>query len=93
MKDEIRDGEEARQLMENRIFRQAVEKVEENIVNAMKRAAVNDEVLCNRLVISLQLLNQIVKGIETVIQTGKMAEIDAQRGVKARLKAFAGLGR
>ncbi len=90
MKDEARLGEEARQLLENRVFRDAVTKVEQNIISAMKRAAVNDELLCNRLVISLQLLEQVVKGIESVVQTGKMAEIATQRDVKSKLRAVMG---
>jgi len=77
--EEIKLGEQAAQILENPVYKDAIERVRENIVNSMTNSAIGDEKTHNRLVIALQLLNQINKQLTDVMQTGKLAAIQTDR--------------
>lgn len=90
-KDEIIRGREAEQLMRNPIFKEAFEKVEVGITDAMKMSALGDEKTHNTLVISLQLLEQLKRHIKTTMETGKMAQIQVKREtMRQKLQRAAG---
>ena len=72
---EIKRGERASEVLENPLFKEAITKVREGIINSMSISALGDAETHNRLVIAMQLLNQIEKGLKDVVQTGKMAAI------------------
>ena len=72
---EVKRGEQAAQVLENPLFKESVEKVREGIIKSMATSPLGDDVTHNRLVIALQLLNQIEKQLIDVMQTGKMATI------------------
>ena len=72
---EIKRGEQAAQVLENPLFKESVEKVREGIIRSMATSPLGDSETHNRLVIAMQLLNQIEKQLTDVIQTGKMAAI------------------
>jgi len=76
---EIKLGEQASQVLDNPVYKDAIERVRENIVNSMTNSAIGDEKTHNRLVIALQLLNQINKQLTDVMQTGKLAAIQTDR--------------
>jgi hypothetical protein len=77
--EEIKLGEQAAQILENPVYKDAIERVRENIVNSMTNSPIGDEKTHNRLVIALQLLNQINKQLIDVMQTGKLAAIQTDR--------------
>jgi hypothetical protein len=77
--EEVKRGEQASQILDNPIYKDAIERVRENIVNSMTNSAIGDEKTHNRLVIALQLLNQINKQLTDVMQTGKLAAIQTDR--------------
>ena len=77
--EEIKLGEQAAQVLENPVYKDAIERVRENIVNSMTNSPIGDEKTHNRLVIALQLLNQINKQLTDVMQTGKLASIQTDR--------------
>ena len=83
--EEIKLGEQAAQVLENPVYKDAIERVRENIVNSMTNSPIGDEKTHNRLVIALQLLNQINKQLTDVMQTGKLAAIQTD---KPRFKVF-----
>ena len=83
--EEIKLGEQAAQVLENPVYKDAIERVRENIVNSMTTSPIGDEKTHNRLVIALQLLNQINKQLTDVMQTGKLAAIQTD---KPRFKVF-----
>ena len=87
---EMTRGGEAEQLLENPIYKEAVEKVREGIISAMQGSALGDESTHHRLVIALQLLTQIEKHIKDVATTGKMAKIQAANGTFGAIRAAAG---
>ena len=77
--EEIKLGEQAAQILENPVYIDAISKVRENIVSSMTASPLGDEKTHNRLVIALQLLNQINKQLTDVMQTGKLAAIQTDR--------------
>ena len=76
---EIKLGAQAQQILDNPVYKDAIERVRENIVSSMTNSAIGDEKTHNRLVIALQLLNQINKQLTDVMQTGKLAAIQTDR--------------
>jgi hypothetical protein len=83
--EEIKLGEQAAQILENPVYIDAIAKVRENIVSSMTASPLGDEKTHNRLVIALQLLNQINKQLTDVMHTGKLAAIQTD---KPRFKIF-----
>ena len=77
--EEIKLGEQAAQILENPVYIEAIAKVKENIIATMSNSPIGDEKTHNRLVIALQLLNQINKQLTDVMQTGKLAAIQTDR--------------
>jgi hypothetical protein len=73
--NEIVRGAEAERLLNHEIIREAFDKVKEGIINAMADSPMGDERTHNRLVIALQLLDQIEKRIKEVATTGKLAKM------------------
>jgi hypothetical protein len=72
---EVKRGEQAAQILENPLFKESVDKVREGIIKSMATSALGDSETHNRLVIALQLLNQIEKQLSDVMTTGKLAAI------------------
>ena len=77
--EEIKRGEQAAVILDNPVYQEAIAKVRENIVASMTTSPLGDEKTHNRLVIALQLLNQINKQLTDVMQTGKLASIQTDR--------------
>jgi hypothetical protein len=80
--EEIKLGEQAGVVLENPAFINAMQAVKDNIIKAMGTSGLGDEQTHNRLVIALQLLNQIEKQLTDVMQTGKMASIQTSSKLK-----------
>ena len=76
--NEIKRGDEAKRILDNPIYQEAVQKVRDGLIQAMAGSALGDAVTHNRLVIGLQLLTQIEKQLQDVMNTGKMANIQVQ---------------
>ena len=70
---EIKRGERAAEVLENELYKEAITKVREGIIQSMASSALGDAETHNRLVIGLQILNQIEKQLKDVMATGKMA--------------------
>ncbi len=70
---EIKRGERAAEVLENELYKEAITKVREGIIQSMASSPLGDAETHNRLVIGLQILNQIEKQLTDVMATGKMA--------------------
>ena len=79
---EVKRGEQASQVLDNPLFQETVEKVREGIIRSMATSPLGDSETHNRLVIAMQLLNQIEKQLTDVMQTGKMAAIQTDNKLK-----------
>ena len=83
--EEVKRGEQASHILENPIYVEAINKVRESLIASMANSPLGDEKTHNKLVIALQLLNQINKQLTDVMQTGKLAAIQTD---KPRFKVF-----
>ena len=70
---EIKRGERAAEVLNNELYIEAFNKVREGIIQSMAVSPLGDAETHNRLVIAMQLLNQIEKSLKDVVQTGKMS--------------------
>jgi hypothetical protein len=84
--EEVIRGGDARRVLENPMYQEAFSTVKEGIISAMNRSPMGDDKTHNRLVISLQLLTQIESHLKTAMQTGKLAEMQTNDGVVARMR-------
>jgi len=87
--EEIVKGDEAERILESEVFKHALESVRKGVVDAMSTSPMGDEKTHNRLVIALQLINQVEKNLKTVMQTGKMAKIQIEGGAVHKLRGIA----
>lgn len=75
---EIHDGREAAQLLEHPLFKRSFDAIESSLIDKIRHVAMADLETQHELVLSLQLLGNVRKQIETVIQTGRMAQIQKE---------------
>ena len=87
--EEIERGSEAERILNNPVYKDALESVRKGIVSAMADSPMGDDKTHNRLVIALQLLNQIDRNLTTVMQTGKMAVLQVEGNVVHQLRGVA----
>lgn len=90
--NEITRGKEAEYLLNHEIIREAFDKTRDGLIAAMNNSAMGDEKTHNRLVIALQILNQIERSMKTVAETGKLAAIQLENETRlGKLKRAVGL--
>lgn len=71
--EQVARGERAEQLINDEIFKDAVEQVRAGIVNAWATAPIRDKDGHHELKLMLKLLDDVVRNIESVIDSGKLA--------------------
>jgi hypothetical protein len=71
---EVIDGEKARQLLSNEVFKAAWENAENSIISQMAEVKMRDTEMHTRLILALQILNNVRRHIETTMETGQLAE-------------------
>jgi len=71
---EVIDGEKARQLLSNEVFKSAWENAENSIISQMAEVKMRDTEMHTRLILALQILNNVRRHIETTMETGQLAE-------------------
>lgn len=76
--EEIKRAEEAKLVVENPMFKGAIQEVRQGIVNSLGNSPMGDEKTHNRLAIALQIVNQIERILEQHIQTGVLAQIQLE---------------
>lgn len=79
--EEAQLGFEAKQLLENPLFQQAIENVRQGILEKWRACPVRDKEGAHELKLMDKVLTDIEGYIKQVLDTGKMAEIqlDAER--------------
>lgn len=87
---EVKRGEEAERLLSHPLMIEAFTGVKESILVAMNKSAFGDQSTHHHLVIALQLLTQIDKSLRDTAMTGKMAQIQLEKGFAGKLRAAAG---
>jgi hypothetical protein len=87
--EEVRKGQEADRILSNPVYKEAIESVRNGLVDAMASSPMGDDKTHNRLVIALQLVNQIDRNLKSYMQTGQMAKIQAGGGAVQRIRGIA----
>lgn len=87
--EEVNKGQEADRILNNPVYKEAIESVRKGLVDAMASSPMGDDKTHNRLVIALQLLNQIDRNLRTYMQTGQMAKIQASGGAVQKIRGIA----
>lgn len=77
--EEQQRGEQARMLLDNPIYTETMQSVRDGIIQAWENAPLRDKEGANELKLMLKLLGDVQRNIETVMQTGKMAQIQIER--------------
>jgi hypothetical protein len=86
--EEVKRGERAEEILNNPIYIEAIDKVRDGIIQSMAESPLGDDKTHNRLVIAMQILNQIEKQLKGVMQTGKMAKMQVNSPVEKIRKIF-----
>lgn len=69
------DGEKARQLLTNPVFKAAWDSAENSIIAQMAEVKMRDVDMHTRLILALQILNNVRRHIEVTMETGQLADI------------------
>jgi len=80
--EDIKRGEQADVVLNNPLFKESITKVRDGIIKSMASSALGDAETHNRLVIAMQILNQIEKQLQDVINTGKMVTLQTDNKFK-----------
>jgi len=80
------DGELARQLLDNQLFKQVWARAEQSIIDQMSEVKMRDVEMHTRLILALQTLHSVRRHIEIVMETGQMA--DMQLNNPGKVSAF-----
>lgn len=76
---ETERGAKARIILENEIFREAIQKTQDNIVDAFTKADPGDTKGLQRIRLKLQVHAELVREIQKVMETGKIASTQLQQ--------------
>jgi hypothetical protein len=78
LNDELRRGEQARQLLQNELYQEAVTQVRQAIIDKWISAPLRDREGQHELKIMLKLLGDVTGYIQTAFETGKLAQIQLE---------------
>lgn len=88
LSDELRRGEQARQLLQNEIYQDAIAQVRQAIIDKWISAPMRDIEGQHELKLMLKLLGDVTGYLQTTMETGKMAQIQVESERRmTRLKA------
>lgn len=76
--EELRRGEQARQLLQNEMYVDAVAQVKQAIIDKWQQAPLRDREGHHELKLMLKLLGDLTGYIQTTMETGKMAQIQLE---------------
>lgn len=82
LEQEIVDGNEAKRVLENTAFKKAWEAAEISILSQMADVKMRDTEMHTRLILALQVLRGVRRHLETVFETGQMADMQLRQPSK-----------
>lgn len=78
LSEELRRGEQARQLLQNELYQDAITQVRQAIIDKWISAPMRDIEGQHELKLMLKLLGDVTGYIQTTMETGKMAQIQLE---------------
>ena len=74
--ERIYQGNRAKEVLDNEIFRQAFEQIEQDIIDQWKNSPARAEGDREKLWTYLQLLNKLKANLSSTMETGKLASLE-----------------
>ena len=72
--EELRRADEAKRLLDNPLFKEAFKTIREELIKHLLNTRVAEELERDRLFITIKALDLVKQHIQTVLETGKLAE-------------------
>jgi hypothetical protein len=72
--EELRRADEAKRLLDNPLFKEAFTTIREELIKHLLNTRVAEEVERDRLYITIKALDLVEQHIQSVLETGKLAE-------------------
>ena len=72
--EELRRADDARRLLDNPLFKEAFTTIREELIRHLLNTRVAEEVERDRLYITIKALDLVKQHIQSVLETGKLAE-------------------
>lgn len=89
--EDAQQGYEARQLLENEVYKSAIENVRAGIVEKWRSCPIRDREGQHELKLMDKLLSELEGYIKQVVDTGKMAEIQLENERRMQLVKQSGI--
>ena len=77
--EELRRAEEAKRLLDNPLFKEAFTTIREELIRHLLNTRVAEEVERDRLYITIKALDLVKQHIQSVLETGKLAESEKEK--------------
>jgi hypothetical protein len=77
--EELRRAEEAKRLLDNPLFKEAFTTIREELIRHLLNTRVAEEVERDRLYITIKALDLVKQHIQSVLETGKLAESEQEK--------------
>ena len=72
--EELRRADDAKRLLDNPLFKEAFKTIREELIKHLLNTRVAEEVERDRLYITIKALDLVEQHIQSVLETGKLAE-------------------
>ena len=72
--EELRRADEAKRLLDNPLFKEAFKTIREELIKHLLNTRVAEEVERDRLYITIKAIDLVEQHIQSVLETGKLAE-------------------
>ena len=77
--EELRRAEEAKRLLDNPLFKEAFKTIREELIKHLLNTRVAEEMERDRLYITIKALDLVEQHIQSVLETGKLAENEQEK--------------
>jgi len=77
--EELRRAEEAKRLLDNPLFKEAFKTIREELIKHLLNTRVAEELERDRLYITIKALDLVQQHIQSVLETGKLAESEQEK--------------
>jgi hypothetical protein len=76
MSDKIYDGNRAKEILENEVFQQVFQDIEQELMESWKTSPQRDVDAREKIHLAITLLGKVKTCLQTTFETGKLAEME-----------------
>ena len=77
--EELRRADDAKRLLDNPLFKEAFKTIREELIKHLLNTRVAEELERDRLYITIKALDLVEQHIQSVLETGKLAENEQEK--------------